>query len=136
MLIFSNVYAQTVSTQDNWLHLCPGERFCFRYPAELKVVPVQAIDSLAGQLRSDHLSLVYDLGRYSSSFAELSAHAVIEKTSIDGYAADILITDQVMALRIPKVESSNRFAMQLEFTGTVSVEVGKRIFHSITFSRR
>ena len=118
--------------QEDWVRACPGDRFCFSRPPELREVPGQVIDSLAGRYRSETLILTYDFGVYAMTFDELRDAALHEMT-IDGRSAQMLTTDDVMALRVPEVQGRIGFAMLLEFTGGVSAEVGRRVFESIEF---
>jgi hypothetical protein len=115
-----------------WTRTCPGKQFCFSHPPDLREVPTQPIDSLAGQYRNETLRLTYDLGWYATTFNDLT-NAAVETTKIDGRVADILTTRDVMALRVSQVHGKVRFAMLLEFNKGVSTEVGRRIFESIEF---
>jgi len=139
VILFTTYHSQTVNAQDNWVQLCSEKNICFLHPAALKVVPVKAVDSIVGQLRSDDVNLIYELGWYTPSYSRLAARSIVEKTIIDGLAADILIAENIVVLRIPKINPSSefgmnsRFAMKLEFTGDVSIEMAREIFNSITF---
>jgi len=139
VMLFALYNSQAVNAQDNWVQLCSEKNFCFLHPAALKVVPVKVVDSIVGQLRGDDVNLIYELGWYSPSYSRLAARSMVEKTIVDGLAADILMTDNIVVLRIPKIKPSSefgmnsRFAMKLEFTGAVSIEMAREIFNSITF---
>lgn len=115
-----------------WTRTCPGKQFCFTHPPDLREVSTQPIDSLTGQYRNETLQLTYDFGWYAMTFNELT-NAAVEPMKIDGRAADMLTTRDVMALRVSQVHGKVRFAMLLEFKKGVSTEVGRRIFESIQF---
>jgi len=117
---------------DGWIQVCPAQQFCFRHPPDLILNPQQVIDSEAGRYQSERLQLSYDLGMYSTNFAELSNPDVADKI-IDGLAGEVLIAGNVMALRIHSVRDRVRFAMHLEFSGKVDAALGQRIFDSVHF---
>jgi hypothetical protein len=91
------------------------------------------IDSLAGQLENEHLTLYYDLGLYSSTFTELTS-AVKKPVVVNGHKGTILIVKNKMALTIPHVSDNMRFSMLIEFKGSLQREKGERIFNSIKFN--
>ena len=117
----------------DWPRVCPSQQFCFRHPPDLQLVPQQVIDSLAGQYQSPQLQLDYDMGWYSSQFAELT-DADVEAVVIDSRAGEVLTSKGIMALRIPVVQDRIRFSMLLQFSAEVDPIVGHKIFNSIEFT--
>lgn len=124
---------------DGWVRECPGDAFCFSRPATLAAEPVQAIDSLVAQYRSDALTLSFDMGRYATSVAHLSK-AIEEPATIDGRPARVLIADREIVLIVPKVHESGGFTVQLtvvlRFKGDASRALAQRIFQSIEFKAK
>lgn len=125
-----------VSSNNGWVHECPGDAFCFSRPGTLVAQPGQIIDSLAARYRSDALTLTFDMGQYATSVEHLS-QATQEPTTIDGRSARLLIADREIVLIVPKVHDSGRFTVQftmvLRFEGKASRTLAERIFQSIEF---
>lgn len=119
-----------------WVRECPGEQFCFSRPADLKLQPVQVIDSLAGVYRSETLTLRFDLGRYGTSSRHL-ANPAEEAVTIDDRPARMLVTEREIMLLVPKVHPSGpftiQFGMQLQSSQTASRDLALRIFKTIEF---
>ena len=122
----------TLFFDGDWSKSCPNNRFCFEHPQTLIDSKLPVIDSIAGEYRDEQMQLIYDMGWYASQFDELP-DALIEPIIIDGKQGEILITDNVMALRIPQIDGKIRFSMMLTFTDKVNVKVGRRIFISLKF---
>ncbi|ASP47062.1 hypothetical protein [Cognaticolwellia beringensis] len=132
-LFFINpVNSHDTKQLDKWLEHCPNNQFCFEHPVSLILANVQAIDSIAGQLENKNLILTYDLGRYASTFSELSS-ATSELIIIDGHHGRILIQQNKMALTIANVSGNTSFSMLIEFKNTIELDQGKRIFKSVKF---
>ena len=123
---------QLTPAEDEWVRICPGERFCFYCPADLREVPVQAIDSVVGQYRSKKVLLHYDFGMYPVNFDGMSK-AIGEDITIAGRSAQLQTTGSAMALVVPQVGDGLQLSMLLEFTGSIDDTVGRRIFESIEF---
>ena len=126
LLFISSANSHSTKQVDNWLEFCPNIQLCFDRPTSLKPTNVQMIDSLAGQLENEHLTLYYDLGLYSSTFTELTS-AVKKPVVVNGHK-------DKMALTIPHVSDNMRFSMLIEFKGSLQREKGERIFNSIKFN--
>jgi hypothetical protein len=131
-------YINYSSSKDNqqleqWLELCPSNQFCFTHPKSLIPADVQSIDSIAGQLNSNNITLTYDLGRYSSQFKELT-NATSEPVIIDGQHGKLLIQDKKMAITVPTVSGKARFSMLIEFKDTIDYTLGRKILKSIKFT--
>lgn len=131
-------YISYSNSEDNqqasqWLERCPSDQFCFTHPSNLIPVNVQSIDSNAGQLNSNNITLTYDLGWYSSQFNELT-NATFEPIVIDGHHGKLLLQDKKVALTIPTVSGKIRFSMLIEFTDTADTELSHKIFKSIKFN--
>ncbi len=60
------------SQLDSWVEFCPKSQLCFQRPTSLTPIDVLALDSIAGQLEHENITLTYDLGRYSSKFNDLT----------------------------------------------------------------
>lgn len=116
-----------------WLELCPSSQLCFQHPESLVAANLQNIDSIAGQLSNDNITLSYDLGWYSSQFRELT-RATSEPILIDGHQGKLLLQDKKMALFIPQVKGKLRFSMLIEFKDLVELEQGRKIFKSVKFN--
>lgn len=135
LLFVSTSHSKTATNQQRWVESCPNKQLCFKHPDNLMPVNVQIIDSNAGQLHSDNLTLTYDLGWYASQFNEMTS-ATVEPIIIDGRCANILFQDNRMALSVAKVSGKVRFSMLLEFKGTPDFAHGRKIFNSITFAAK
>jgi hypothetical protein len=133
LLFISSANSHSTKQVDNWLEFCPNIQLCFDRPTSLQPADVQMIDSLAGQLENEHLTLYYDLGLYSSTFTELTS-AVKKPVVVNGHKGTILIVKNKMALTIPHVSDNMRFSMLIEFKGSLQREKGERIFNSIKFN--
>jgi hypothetical protein len=118
---------------EKWLELCPSNQFCFTHPKSLIPADVQSIDSIAGQLNSNSMTLTYDLGWYSSQFKELTS-ATSKPIIIDGHHGKLLLQDKKMALTIPTVSGNIRFSMLIEFKNAVDLAQGQKILRSIKFT--
>ncbi len=128
-------FANKFSSSEAWLESCPNKSFCFQHPQDLIRVKVQTIDSQAGQFTNSNLVVTYDLGWYASDFNDMK-NAEVKATVIDGKKADILVSNNLMALRIPKVNGSIRFSMSIMFNNKIdslAIETAQRIFYSIKF---
>ena len=121
------------SQLDNWVEFCPKSQLCFQRPTSLTPIDVLALDSIAGQLEQENITLTYDLGRYSSKFNDLT-QATSEAVIIDGHDGKLLIQDKKMALTIPTVSGEIGFSMLIEFKNTVQLEQGLRILKSVKFN--
>ena len=121
------------SQLDSWVEFCPKSQLCFQRPTSLTPIDVLALDSIAGQLEHENITLTYDLGRYSSKFNDLT-HAAVEAVIIDGHDGKLLIQDKKMALTIPTVSGKIGFSMLIEFKNTVQLEQGLRILRSVKFN--
>ena len=119
--------------KEPWLELCPNNQFCFKHPKSLTPDNVLSIDSIAGQLNSDNITLSYDLGMYSSQFNEF-IQATSEPIIIDGLHGKFFIEKNKMALVIPQVQGKLRFSMLIKFKNNVDEKQGLTIFKSITFN--
>ncbi len=119
--------------KEPWLELCPHNQFCFKYPKSLKPDNVLSIDSIAGQLNSDNMTLSYDLGRYSSQFDEFT-QVTSEPIIIDGLHGKLFLGKNKIALAIPQVQGEIRFSMLIEFKNNIEEKQGRKIFKSITFN--
>jgi hypothetical protein len=116
-----------------WIESCPNNDFCFSHPKNFKRIPIQAIDSNAGQFENNHMALSFDLGWYASRFSELTK-ASKELIVIDNRKGVILLQDEKIALSVPKVEGLISFSMLLTFNHDVDIKQAKRIFSSIRFN--
>ena len=121
------------SQLDNWVEFCPKSQLCFQRPTSLTPIDVLALDSIAGQLEHENITLTYDLGRYSSKFNDLT-QATSEAVIIDGHDGKLLIQDKKMALTMPTVSGKIGFSMLIEFKNTVQLEQGLRILRSVKFN--
>ncbi len=121
------------SNLDGWLEFCPKSQLCFQRPQSLTPIDVLAIDSITGQLEHENITLIYDLGRYTSQFNELT-NATVEAVIIDGHHGKLLIEEKKMALTIPTVSGKIGFSMIIEFKKTVQLEQGLRILKSVKFN--
>ena len=133
LLQISPSYSQNTTLNNHWLAFCPSEQLCFDRPQNLTPNPQPIIDSIAGQLDSESFTLFYDLGFYTATFKELSS-AKSEPIVIDGHLGRMLIQQNKMALTIPSVSGKIGFSMLIEFSHTVQLEQGKRIFKSVKFN--
>ena len=129
----------SAASDNDWTRLCPAQQFCFEHPPELRPISQQVIDSTVGRLQSDLLEVDYDLGLYSSNFSFLP-EPNISAIIVDNLKADILISGQVIALRIaqvkpiPAMNNNIKFALQLRFVGTPNLDLALKMFHSIEFA--
>ena len=131
-LYISSANSNEPAKIDNWIRFCPSPQLCFEHPASLKPANVQMIDSLAGQLNNENLTLYFDLGLYASNFSELtpaSSKAII----VDGYEGTVLTFQNKIALTIEKISHNARFSMLLEFKDTIKSEEAIRIFKTVKF---
>jgi len=133
LLYISPSNSHNTKPLDTWLKFCPTSQLCFERPKNLKPIDLPMIDSISGQLNNENMILFYDLGRYSSTFRELSS-ASSELVKIDGYQGKILIQKSKMALTIANISGKAGFSMLIEFKNTVDLEQGRRIFNSLKFN--
>lgn len=136
VFLYVNFLIPTYSHQKeplgNWLEFCPNSQLCFERPLSLMPVDVQIIDSIAGQLDDEHLTLFYDLGRYASTFPEFST-ASSEVVKIDHHEGKMFIEQNKMALTVANIFGKTSFSMLIEFKDSLDVEQGRRIFNSVKF---
>lgn len=116
-----------------WLTYCPNEQLCFQRPSNLHPENVENIGATAGQLTSDNINLIYDLGWYATKFPELTK-ASIESIMVDGRQAQVIQQGKKLALTIASVSGKIRFAMLIEFKNTIERQQGIKIFKSIKFN--
>lgn len=135
LLYTGPVSSHNVEQVNNWLEYCPNSQLCFKHPSTLIPADLPVIDSIAGQLSNDSMTLFYDLGRYTSTFSEL-ADATSEVIKVDGHQGKILIQQKKMALTIPTIFGELGFSMLIEFKNSLDIEQGKKIFKSVKFNLR
>ncbi len=121
-----------------WKTLCVDGQFCFDYPAELIADSSITIDSTAGTLSSESMKLMYDYGRYSSDFDELS-DAKITEVIVDGKDAIKFISQKVIALHvaqvreIPGMGSYMKLSIEIQFVDDTDHQLAQKTFESIRF---
>ena len=81
---------------------------CFQRPTSLTPIDVLALDSIAGQLEQENITLTYDLGRYSSKFNDLT-QATSEAVIIDGHDGTVINTRQKNGTNYTNSLRRNRF---------------------------
>lgn len=113
-----------------WKKNCPNNSLCFEHPATLLPINIKIIDSDAGKLIDENMTLHFDLGWYASLFTEMT-NATITYKEINGHQAKILVQENKMALSISTKTNKIRFAMLIEFKKSLDIQKGLRIFNSV-----
>lgn len=111
---------------------CIKNVFCFVKADTLKNVEVLVIDSIAGEFKSDTLTMYYDFGKYVDQFNHWRD---IKPTSIklDGRIGEMLIKGNEVALRVNVDDEGNMLSILLVFNDTMNKELSEKIFKSIRF---
>jgi hypothetical protein len=81
-----------------------GDVFTIATPVDVEYVPQQGIDSFVGQLVGGGIQAYFDYGPYSVGFG---GGATTVPVSVDGREAELITSDEVIAVRIPNAGPSH-----------------------------
>lgn len=111
---------------------CIDNAFCFIKPIAFKKVEVIAIDSIAGQFKSDVISMYYDYGLQADQFSHWSS-IVPQAINIDNRIGEVLVNGSSVALRVEPNIDGNKLSILLNFEGPIKEELAFNLFKSIRF---
>jgi len=133
LLLCSSCFADNDKSND-WRTYCPSENFCFEHPNNLKVLPTQPIDSIAGKLQSENANLYFDLGSYPTNLSQFQ-QARTSVVAVDGHKGKLFILPNALALTVSPLNNIAHLTMIINFDESSSAsshDYYQKVFHSIT----